>query len=82
MFFGRSNVGKSSLINKLMQTDVNEVSKQPGKTKQLVFLRLNTIKLTYFIDAPGYGYASAASKDEIRKWGKLIETYLKHTPHT
>lgn len=45
-----------------------------------MFLKLNTEKLAYFVDAPGYGFASAASKDEIRKWGKLVETYLKHTP--
>jgi GTP-binding protein EngB required for normal cell division len=62
IFFGRSNIGKSSLINKLIGVPVNETSKQPGKTKELVFLRLNTVQRTYFVDAPGYGYASAASK--------------------
>jgi GTP-binding protein len=79
IFFGRSNIGKSSLINKLIGVPVNETSKQPGKTKELVFLRLNTVQRTYFVDAPGYGYASAASKQEIRSWGKLVEQYLKNT---
>lgn len=46
-----------------------------------MFLKLNTANPSYFVDAPGYGFASAASKDEIRKWGKLVETYLKHTPN-
>ena len=42
-----------------------------------MFVKLNTNNLSYFVDAPGYGYAEAASKVEINRWGKLIETYLK-----
>jgi len=62
VFFGRSNVGKSSLINSLIRREFVLTSKKPGKTKELAFLQINTPLTTYLVDAPGYGYASDASK--------------------
>jgi ribosome biogenesis GTP-binding protein YsxC/EngB len=81
VFFGRSNVGKSTLINQLVRREFVEVSKKPGKTKELAFLKIKSTLPTLLVDAPGYGYASDASKNEIMKWGQLIEYYLKHTPN-
>jgi GTP-binding protein len=80
VFFGRSNVGKSTLINQLIRREFVEVSRNPGKTKELAFLRIKSSLPTLLVDAPGYGYASDASKHEILQWGKLIEYYLKNTP--
>ena len=62
IFFGRSNVGKSTLLNTLMQSSVAAISKQPGKTKELLFCELQTPSKAYFVDAPGYGYATGVSK--------------------
>ncbi len=71
---GRSNVGKSSLINTLLgRKNLARTSNQPGKTRQLNYYRIND--LFYFVDLPGYGYAKV-SKSEQEKWGKLIEGYL------
>lgn len=73
-FVGRSNVGKSSLINTLLGRKIAKVSQNPGKTRTINFYNINNeINL---VDLPGYGYAKA-SKSEIAKWGKMIETYLK-----
>jgi len=74
-FVGRSNVGKSSLINALInRKSLARVSKQPGKTRTINFYNIeNTL---YFVDLPGYGYARA-SKTELAKWGPMIEGYLK-----
>jgi GTP-binding protein len=62
--FGRSNVGKSSLINSLLhRLEAAYVSKTPGKTQQLFFYKLNDPKKPiYLVDAPGYGFSSGASK--------------------
>jgi len=77
-FVGRSNVGKSSLINALInRKSLARVSKQPGKTRTINFYNIeNTL---YFVDLPGYGYAKA-SKTELAKWGPMIEGYLKNRP--
>lgn len=73
-FAGKSNVGKSSLINALMQRkSLARTSSQPGKTQTINFYNIN--KELYFVDLPGYGYAKA-SKEEVAKWGKMIENYL------
>ena len=73
-FAGKSNVGKSSLINALMQRkSLARTSAQPGKTQTINFYNIN--KEIYFTDLPGYGYAKA-SKEEVAKWGKMIEKYL------
>lgn len=75
-FAGKSNVGKSSLINGLLNRKaLARTSSQPGKTQTINFYLVN--QELYFVDLPGYGYAKAS--EEIRaKWGKMIERYL-HT---
>jgi len=74
-FVGRSNVGKSSLINALINRKaLARVSRSPGKTRTINFYNIED-KL-YFVDLPGYGYAKAP-KNEIAKWGGMIEGYLK-----
>lgn len=74
-FAGKSNVGKSSLINALMnRKSYARTSSQPGKTQTINFYNIN--EEIYFVDLPGYGYAKA-SKQEVEKWGKMIEKYLK-----
>ena len=73
-FVGRSNVGKSSLINKLVNRKaLARTSSQPGKTQTINFFLLNGG--FYFVDLPGYGYAKV-SKELQAKWGKMIERYL------
>ena len=72
-FSGRSNVGKSSLINKLLnRKNLARVSSMPGKTVTINFFSVENI---YIVDLPGYGYASV-SKSEKRQWGSLIGGYL------
>ncbi len=75
-FAGKSNVGKSSLINGLLnRKSLARTSSAPGKTQTINFYNIN--KALYFVDLPGYGYAKVSQ--EIRnKWGKMIERYL-HT---
>ncbi len=73
-FAGRSNVGKSSLINALMnRKSLARTSSQPGKTQTINYYNINDEM--YLVDLPGYGYAKA-SKTEQEKWGKMIEKYL------
>ncbi len=74
-FAGKSNVGKSSLINALMnRKSLARTSSQPGKTQTINFYNVNNE--IYFVDLPGYGYAKVS--EEIKaKWGKMIERYLK-----
>ncbi|OPJ56318.1 ribosome biogenesis GTP-binding protein YihA/YsxC [Alkalithermobacter paradoxus] len=72
---GRSNVGKSSTINSLLnRKSFARVSQTPGKTRTINFYRIN--KEFYFVDLPGYGYAKV-SKTEQAQWGKIMERYLK-----
>ncbi|MDR1567730.1 MAG: ribosome biogenesis GTP-binding protein YihA/YsxC [Streptococcaceae bacterium] len=72
---GRSNVGKSSFINTLLQRKkLARTSGKPGKTQQLNFYNIDD--RFHFVDVPGYGYAKV-SKTERAKWGKMIETYLR-----
>lgn len=74
-FAGKSNVGKSSLINALMNRKAYaRTSQQPGKTQTINFYNIN--ELLYFVDLPGYGYARV-SKETKEKWGKMIDNYLK-----
>jgi GTP-binding protein len=71
---GRSNVGKSSFINKMLnRRGLARISSKPGKTQTLNFYLINEI--LHFVDVPGYGYAKV-SKKEREAWGKMIETYL------
>lgn len=76
MLVGRSNVGKSSFINTITgNKKMARVSNTPGKTRNLNFYKLNDS--FYFVDVPGYGYASV-SKKEQRKFGLMIEEYLEN----
>ncbi|MFR8103900.1 MAG: ribosome biogenesis GTP-binding protein YihA/YsxC [Clostridia bacterium] len=73
---GKSNVGKSSFINTMIQRKkLARTSSEPGKTRQLNFYNMDNI--FYFVDLPGYGY-SKMSKQEQAKVGKFIEEYLFH----
>ncbi len=77
-FVGRSNVGKSSLINSLTnRRKLVKVSGTPGKTRLINFFLINNS--FYFVDLPGYGYAKV-SKTEQAKWGKMMEDYLIRRP--
>lgn len=72
---GRSNVGKSSLINTMLQRrNLARTSSQPGKTQTLNYYRIN--HSLYFVDFPGYGYARV-SKTQREAWGRLAERYLR-----
>lgn len=76
VFAGKSNVGKSSLINALMnRKSLARTSSQPGKTQTINYYKVNDN--LYFVDLPGYGYANANIGIK-EKWGKMIERYL-HT---
>lgn len=75
-FAGKSNVGKSSLINALLcRKSLARTSGQPGKTQTINFYHVN--RALFLVDLPGYGYASVAQSVKV-KWGKMIERYL-HT---
>lgn len=75
-FAGKSNVGKSSLINGLMnRKSYARTSAQPGKTQTVNFYNINDA--FYFVDLPGYGYAKVSEAEKAR-WGKMVEKYL-HT---
>lgn len=77
-FAGKSNVGKSSLINALMnRKSLARTSSQPGKTQTINFYNINDE--FYYVDLPGYGYAKVAVEVKA-KWGKMIERYLKNAP--
>lgn len=73
-FAGRSNVGKSSLINSLLGTKLAITSKSPGRTRTINFFKVNDS--FYFVDLPGYGYAKAGRKT-VKSWGPMIEGYLE-----
>ena len=74
-FAGRSNVGKSSVLNKLANIrNLAKISSTPGKTRQINFFLINND--LHFVDLPGYGYARV-SKSMKQSWGRLVEEYLK-----
>lgn len=74
-FWGRSNVGKSSLLNTLWnRKSMARISAQPGKTQTINYYNINDI--CYMVDLPGYGYAKV-SRDVAAKWMKMIERYLE-----
>lgn len=76
-FAGKSNVGKSSLINALMnRKNYARTSAQPGKTQTINFYNINDV--FYCVDLPGYGYAKV-SEETKAKWGKMIERYLRRS---
>ena len=77
-FVGRSNVGKSSLLNRLMRRKAfARVSRTPGRTREVNFFRVNEDFL--LVDLPGYGYAQV-SKERKAEWRPLIEGYLRESP--
>jgi GTP-binding protein len=74
-FVGKSNVGKSSLINKLVQRkSLARTSRTPGRTQQIIFFNINNE--ISFVDLPGYGFAKVPQSVQ-KKWGPMVETYLK-----
>lgn len=78
-FAGRSNVGKSSLLNLLTgRKSLARVSGSPGKTRTINFYRINDE--FRIVDLPGYGYAKV-SRSESEKWGEMMEGYLEHRPN-
>jgi GTP-binding protein len=80
-FLGRSNVGKSSLLNALVQRKkLARTSSAPGKTRLIHFFKVERPEReTHFVDLPGYGYAKV-SKSERKNWQRLIESYLEERP--
>ena len=77
-FVGRSNVGKSSLINAMLnRKKLARTSQHPGKTRTINFF--NVEDRLYFVDLPGYGYAKV-SKAESAKWGEMVDGYLQDRP--
>lgn len=78
-FAGKSNVGKSSLLNAMLnRRALARTSSQPGKTQTINFYSVQDTFM--FVDLPGYGYAKV-SKEERERWGRLIEGYLENRPH-
>ena len=76
---GKSNVGKSTFINSVLNNKkIAKSSSKPGCTRLINYFKINDGDF-YFVDLPGYGYATV-SKEEKIKWGKLIETYLTQSP--
>lgn len=76
-FAGKSNVGKSSLINALMnRKSYARISATPGKTQTINFYNIN--EELYLVDLPGYGYAKVSEKEKLQ-WGKMIERYLHNS---
>lgn len=79
VFAGKSNVGKSSILNKLLnRKNLAKTSQTPGKTRLINYFLID--EKFYFVDIPGYGYAKV-SKSEQSRWGKLIVAYFKKTPY-
>jgi GTP-binding protein len=75
-FAGRSNVGKSSLINTMLERKIAKTSKKPGKTRLINVYKIGNI--CYLVDLPGYGYADISKKMQ-NEWKELVEDYLKFT---
>lgn len=75
-FVGRSNVGKSSLLNRLLGQKLARTSSTPGRTRTLNWFRIN--RRFWFVDLPGYGFART-SRDEREEWAAAIDAYLRGT---
>lgn len=74
-FVGRSNVGKSMLLNALMERKLAHVGSTPGKTRSVNFYKIEAEVDFFLVDLPGYGYAARGFKEK-EKWAKLIEQYI------
>lgn len=77
---GKSNVGKSSLINACFGERVARVSNRPGKTREILFYEVQGMSQLVLVDSPGYGYAQG-NKQEVASWQKLMVTYLRKSMH-
>lgn len=75
VFVGRSNVGKSTLINSLLAKKIAHVSSKPGKTRSINFYKVSAATPFILVDIPGYGYARRG-RDERTEWWKLIDSYF------
>lgn len=76
-FIGRSNVGKSSLINMVVQRKLAKTSSTPGKTKMINYFLVNDS--WYLVDLPGYGWANVPKRLKVQ-WVKMVRAYILHTP--
>jgi len=76
-FVGRSNVGKSSLLNRLLGARLARTSSTPGRTQTVNYFRVN--RKYWFVDLPGYGWAKASRTDR-RRWAEVVESYLARDP--
>ena len=76
-FLGRSNVGKSTLLNSIIGRNIVKCSKTPGKTQNLHFIKIPNLKCQ-LVDCPGYGFAKASAKDR-ESWKKFMMQYLFDT---
>lgn len=74
-FAGRSNVGKSTFINGIIQTKLAHVSSTPGKTRSINFFKVENTKKFILVDLPGFGFAQRG-KEERKAWARLIESYI------
>ena len=74
-FAGRSNVGKSTFINVIIQTKLAHVSSTPGKTRSINFFSVKSARKFILVDLPGFGFAQRG-KEERKTWAKLIESYI------
>ena len=74
-FAGRSNVGKSTFINGIIQTKLAHVSSTPGKTRSINFFKVESARKFILVDLPGFGFAQRG-KEERKTWAKLIESYI------
>lgn len=75
LIVGRSNVGKSTLLNEIFNRQLAQISRKPGKTRDLSFYRLDKEQEIVLVDAPGYGFAGG-NKKELDSWSKLLSSYM------
>jgi len=74
---GRSNVGKSTIINTILNANINKIAKAPGKTNALNFIKVPNLKVT-LVDSPGYGFAKRSAKEK-NDWNTMMQTYFDNS---